>query len=94
MERNTIGKPAPPVIHAAPPTMPSDQHSDEDRDSARRSAAAYRDYLAERDEILRHKWILSEAAGLDVGFEAALLDWVSSTRTAWRRTRSKKSADA
>jgi hypothetical protein len=94
MERNTIGKPAPPVIHAAPPTMPPDQHSDEDRDSARRSAAAYRDYLAEREEILRHKWILSEAAGHDVGFEAALLDWVSSTRTTWRRTRSKKSADA
>ena len=29
----------------------------------------------EREEILRHKWIESEKAGYDIGFERALLDW-------------------
>jgi len=35
----------------------------------------YREFLAERDEILRNKWILSEDAGHDVGFDVALIDW-------------------
>ena len=74
--------------------MPPEPTADDERDSASRSAAAYRDYLAERDEILSHKWILSEAAGRDVGFETALLDWVRTSRAAWRRSRSKKPADA
>ena len=29
----------------------------------------YQSFLAERDEILKHKWIKSEQAGADVGFE-------------------------
>ncbi len=52
-------------------------------------AALYREYLAERSEILRHKWIMSEAQGSDVGFEAALLDWAKNQRTTWRKQRSK-----
>lgn len=36
----------------------------------------YQKFLAERNEILRHKWLESEKAGLDIGFEKALLDWV------------------
>lgn len=29
----------------------------------------------EKREILRHKWLESEKAGKDIGFEKALLDW-------------------
>lgn len=47
----------------------------------------YREFLAERDEILRHKWFESEKAGRDIGFEQALLDWVRNHREAWRRRR-------
>ena len=47
----------------------------------------YREFLAERDEILRHKWIESEKAGHDVGFERALLDWVRKHRMSWRLSR-------
>ena len=32
----------------------------------------YKEFLAERQEILRHKWIESEKAGYDIGFEYAL----------------------
>jgi len=48
----------------------------------------YREFVAERDEILRHKWIESEKAGHDIGFEKALLDWVLRYRAAWRLQRS------
>ena len=41
-------------------------------------------YLAERDEILRHKWLESEKAGRDIGFEQALVDWVRNHRATWR----------
>ncbi len=33
----------------------------------------YREFLAEREEILRHKWFQSEKAGHDIGFENALV---------------------
>lgn len=44
----------------------------------------YAQYLAERDEVLRHKWLESEKAGRDIGFEQALVDWVRNHRDAWR----------
>lgn len=47
----------------------------------------YKEFLKERDEILRHKWFMSERAGYDVGFERALLDWNIQHRTDWRKTR-------
>jgi len=46
----------------------------------------YQAFCAEKEEILRHKWIESEKAGRDIGFEAALIDWVVHHRTAWRRS--------
>ena len=51
------------------------------------NSTLYREFLAERDEILRHKWIESEKAGRDIGFERALLDWMLKHRTPWRHTR-------
>jgi len=47
----------------------------------------YKEFLAEREEILRHKWIESEKAGHDVGFEKDLLDWIVKYRSAWRSQR-------
>jgi len=47
----------------------------------------YNEFLAEREEILRHKWIESEKAGHDIGFEKALLDWVVRFRASWRQQR-------
>ncbi len=51
------------------------------------NSALYREFLAEREEILRHKWIESEKAGHDIGFERALLDWIVKHRSNWRRSR-------
>jgi hypothetical protein len=47
----------------------------------------YKEFLAEREEILRHKWIESEKAGHDIGFEKALLDWIVKHRSSWRGQR-------
>ncbi len=53
-------------------------------------ATLYARDLAERDEILRHKWLESEKAGRDIGFEQALVDWVRHHREEWRRAREAK----
>ena len=48
------------------------------------NSALYKEFLREREEILKHKWIESEKAGRDVGFEWALLDWNFNHRNNWR----------
>lgn len=55
-----------------------------------RNSMLYREFLAEREEILRHKWIESEKAGHDIGFEKALLDWVMRHRGGWRQERGRQ----
>ena len=50
----------------------------------------YQEFLAEREEILRHKWIESEKKGKDIGFERALLDWIRKHRESWRNARDTK----
>lgn len=50
-------------------------------------SSLYQEFLREREEILRHKWIESEKAGHDLGFERALVSWVVHHRAQWRKTR-------
>jgi len=52
-----------------------------------RNSSLYREFQAEREEILRHKWIESEKAGHDIGFEQALTDWIIRHRSSWRKNR-------
>jgi hypothetical protein len=54
-----------------------------------KNSVLYKEFLAEREEILRHKWIESEKAGKDIGFERALLDWIVKFRSGWRNDRSR-----
>jgi len=54
-------------------------------DNVLRNSQLYKDFLREREEILRHKWYMSEREGRDVGFERALLDWNFNHRTGWRK---------
>ncbi len=62
------------------------QDSKSNSDFVQRSGL-YQEFLAERNEILKHKWLESEKAGHDVGFERALLGWIRNHRDAWRTTR-------
>ena len=55
-----------------------------------KQSSLYQEFLAEREEILRHKWIESEKAGRDIGFERALSDWTRHHRARWRAERRAK----
>jgi hypothetical protein len=67
--------------------MPSTQ---EDKSQFVKNSVLYKEFLAEREEILKHKWIESEKAGNDIGFEKALLDWILKHRSNWREKRLKE----
>jgi hypothetical protein len=62
----------------------------EDRSHFVKNSVLYKEFLAEREEILKHKWIESEKAGTDIGFEKALLDWIVKHRSSWRDRRMKE----
>ena len=47
----------------------------------------YKNFLNEREEILKHKWIESQKYGYDIGFERALIEWNVKYRSAWRESR-------
>jgi hypothetical protein len=68
-----------------PPAKPAEPVSE---------SCVYREFLAERAEILRHKWIESEKAGHDIGFDKALLDWCIKHRSTWRVHRQKPDRQA
>ena len=69
------------------PDMPS---SEAEQAQFVKESALYKEFLAERAEILKHKWIESEKAGKDIGFERALLDWIVKHRSDWRERRRKE----
>jgi hypothetical protein len=45
------------------------------------SPSLYQNFLTIRESVLRHKWLRSEEAGEDVGFEAALVGWMKDLET-------------
>lgn len=55
-----------------------------------KNSVLYKEFLAEREEILKHKWIESEKVGHDIGFEKALLDWIVRYRSQWRQQRHRQ----
>lgn len=68
------------------PVSARPQKTSTDQDFVQKSSL-YQEFLAEREEILRHKWIESEKLGYDIGFERALLDWIRNHRDKWRSSR-------
>jgi hypothetical protein len=66
------------------PTNPSEATSGTD---LLKNSSLYREFQAEREEILKHKWIESEKVGYDIGFERALTDWIIKHRSKWRKGR-------
>jgi hypothetical protein len=52
-------------------------------------SAVVRGIKEARDEILRFKWLESEKAHQDIGFEKALLRWVIRHRSTWLEQRRK-----
>ena len=71
-------------LNSSVQSVPEPQYLDND---FMNNSTLYKEFLAERDEILKHKWIESEKAGTDIGFERALLDWIRKYRTKWKAHR-------
>lgn len=71
-------------LNSSVQSVPEPQYLDND---FMNNSTLYKEFLAERDEILKHKWIESEKAGMDIGFERALLDWIRKYRTKWKAHR-------
>ncbi len=67
--------------------MSSNSSNANDANNLLRNSSLYREFQAEREEILRHKWLESEKAGYDIGFEWALTDWIMKHRAKWRKSR-------
>ena len=51
------------------------------------NSSLYREFLEEREEVLKHKWLESEKKGYDIGYSAALIEWILKYRTNWRNYR-------
>lgn len=60
------------------------------QDQSLRSSLVYQEFLAERDEIMKHKWLESEKAGHDIGYDKAFMDWIMNHRDKWRAARRLK----
>ena len=75
-----------PTMQTPPPTVPQDRPLTDEE--LLLNSTLYREFVAEREEILKHKWIESEKAGYDIGFDRALTDWCARHRNDWRRARS------
>lgn len=73
--------------------MQETKRPDPEGEALVRGSALYKEFLAEREEILKHKWLESEKAKHDIGFERALLDWVVKHRAAWRKARQNSKND-
>ncbi len=50
----------------------------------------YQEFKAEKEEILKYKWIKSEKLGQDIEYERALLEWICKYRDQWREKRRNK----
>jgi hypothetical protein len=74
-------------LRTTPTAMTSNPSNRAQGNDLVKNSSLYREFQAEREEILKHKWIESEKAGYDIGFERALTDWIIKHRSKWRKSR-------
>ena len=55
-----------------------------------KETSIYQEFLAMKDEIMKHKWYESEKAGYDIGFPKAVIDWTVKFKSKWVTSRKKK----
>lgn len=54
------------------------------------NSSVYKEFLEEREEVLKHKWLESEKKGYDIGYSAALIDWIIKHRSKWRKRKNNE----
>ena len=63
--------------------MSDEMKSEPSRGGLLRNSLLYRQFQAQREEVLKHKWYESERAGHDIGFDRALTDWTIKHGSEW-----------
>ena len=53
-------------------------------------SSVLREFLKEKQEINKLKWLESEKTGHDIGYEQALFMWARRHRSPWRAARRKR----
>ena len=76
-------RPCQPAVSSYLAPMPSPSTSSSD---------TFANFQAELHEILDYKWVESEKAGHDIGFEKALKQWMERFRPEWRKKRREAKA--
>lgn len=85
----TVASPIPQNETSASSSRISGTSSSQDTSFVTQSSL-YQEFLAEREEILKYKWLESERLGYDIGFEKALLEWIRKHREKWRSERRRE----
>jgi len=52
-----------------------------------KESLVYKEFIAMKEEIFKHKWYESEKAGHDIGFGRALIDWTVRFKSKWVQER-------
>jgi hypothetical protein len=47
----------------------------------------YKEAFAQKKEVERHKWLESEKAGKDIGYDTALINWVIKHKSKWKEAK-------
>ena len=55
-----------------------------------KKTSLYKEFLAQKEEVLKHKWYESERKGYDIGFAKALIDWTIKFKSKWLKERHLK----
>lgn len=74
--------------------MSAESHPEEEASARSGAGSHYREFLEDHEELMRHKWLMSEKAGHDVGLEVALVDWVTHHRAAFHRQRAGRRTES
>lgn len=56
-----------------------------------KESSIYKEFLALKEEVNKHKWYESEKAGKDVGWSQAVIDWTFKFKSKWLKERRSKS---
>jgi len=55
-----------------------------------KETSIYKEFLALKEEVNKHKWYESERAGKDIGWAQAVVDWTIKFKTKWLQERKRK----
>lgn len=55
-----------------------------------KESSIYKEFLALKEEVNKHKWYESEKAGKDVGWSQAVIDWTFKFKSKWLKEHRNK----